>query len=289
MSTAARSGPRRRDARRLRAFKMSTEQHVLKRRPPFAMALAISLGAAGALVLSGPQVLSPLAAASAQQERAGAGTHGSEGHGGGALGRPGGSSGSGGPGGVGGQFGAGSESHGLGGGGHSGYGYWGGRHVPEGPGENPNEPPADDGNGAATPPSSNTAVRGGGYGAYSGTVGEGRCDNVGALASNPMLRITGENLGRLTQVAAMLSPQFDPEKATSASSPIYAIAVYQEELENAKPDLVRAGTYLGAVARVRVTSTLVERANAFLCVPTDAALDQAIAAIAEKQRESRKK
>lgn len=264
---------------------MRTEGRGKKGGIPLAMALAVSLGAAGALVLSGPQVLSPLAAASAQQERAGAGTHGSEGHGGGAPGQPGGSTGAGGPGGVGGQFGAGSESHGLGGGGHSGYGYWGGRHVPEGPGDNPGEPPAEGSNGT-TPPSSDTVVRGGGYGAYSGTVGEGRCDNVGALAANPMLRITGANLGRLTQVAAMLSPDFDPEKAASATSPIYAIAVYQEELENAKPDLVRAGTYLGTVARVRVTSTLVERANAFLCVPTDAAVDQAIAAIAEKQRES---
>lgn len=266
---------------------MISKKHGMKRTFFVTAAAMLGLGGAGLLVPQ-PQwaALSPIAAASAQQERAGAGGHGSSGHGGGALGQPGGSSGSGRTGGVGGQFGAGSESHGQGGGGRSGFGYWGGRHVPEGPGE----PPTDGTGDNQTPSSDQTASDGSttGHGAANlgGNVGTIPCNGLGAGANTAERRMQDENLKRLLIVRAMLEKSRNSKVSPVYSGGVVNLARFQEELERTHPNLTLAGMYLGRVADVPVTASIVETASSALCVPLRPDMASAIAGVAEAQREA---
>lgn len=254
-------------------------------------AVVLGIGTVG-LLATQPQwaVWSPIPAASAQQERAGAGAHGSSGHGGSALGQPGGSIGSGRTGGVGGQYGAGSESHGLGGGARSGFGHWGGRHVPEGPGDNPGEPPAsgrDDtqaaGSGQAA---SDESTPGHGGANLGGTVGVIPCHESGAGAHAAGRRMQDENLKRLLLVQAMLEKARNSKVPPGYSGGVVNLAHFQEELERTHPNLTLAGMYLGRVADKPVTARIVETASSALCVPVRPDVASAIAGVAESQRQS---
>jgi len=251
-----------------------------------AIAAAFGLGAAAALVLPQPwTAFSPVASASAQQQRSGAGGHGSSGHGGSALGQPGGSSGSGKTGGVGGQFGAGSESHGLGGGGHSGFGYWGGRHVPEGPGDNPGDG-TDQGQTPTTDQTTDGSTTGHGAANLGGTVGELHCNGIGAGTAAGEKRMADENLKRLLIVRAMLEKARDSKVPPAYNGGVVNLAQFQAELERTHPNFTLAGMYLGRVADVPVTASMVETASSTLCVPLRSDMAAAIAGVAEAQRQA---
>jgi hypothetical protein len=162
----------------------------------------------------------------------------------------------------------------LGGGGRSGFGYWGGRHVPDGPTSGEDIGALESGSASSH-----------GYGAEG--VLAGNCDEIGK-EDLKKARMNGKNLKRLNIAGSYLAPAVTEEKIQKSGSPRRNIANYQEELEKAAPDLTVAGIYLGLVAGIPVTPVVVKKVNTVLCVNTDEKQTGVIAEIAEIQRRSMK-
>lgn len=173
--------------------------------------------------------------------------------------------------GGGGAFGGGPNEGGLDGGSRSGFGYWGGRHVPTGPG---GDSGLDTSGGASSS----------GYGAE-GTLA-GSCDDLSAEAVKAGNRLKGKNLVRINIAGAYLASDVTAEKIERSGSPRRNLANYQEELEKNSPDTTVAGIYLGLVTMQKVTPDMINRINAILCVKTNPRQTAAIAKVAEDQRQS---
>jgi len=173
--------------------------------------------------------------------------------------------------GGGGAFGGGPNEGDLEGGGRSGFGYWGGRHVPTGPGGNSG---LDTSGGASST----------GYGAE-GTLA-GSCDDLSAEAVKSGNRLKGRNLVRINIAGAYLASDVTVAKIEKSGSPRRNLANYQEELEKPSPDTTVAGIYLGLVSMHEITPEVIHRINAILCVKTGPQQAAAIARIAEEQRQS---
>ena len=174
----------------------------------------------------------------------------------------------------------------LQGGGRSGFGYWGGRHVPEGPGGGGTDPGTVPGTEPGSIPSTEPPESGGAtsYGYGSEGVIAGSCEDIQATTLLPEARLSGQNLQRINIVGAYLASTITEEQIRKSGSPRINLANYQEELLKARPDYDAAGIYLGLVATKKVTPDVVDKINAALCVETDQSQSAIIAKVAEEQR-----
>ena len=150
----------------------------------------------------------------------------------------------------------------------------------------PTPPPTAEIPSATDDPSATSNLRA--YLGDSGSAGEdyvlgrgGRCQDYELGRMTVEQRIAGANLERLNAAEAYLAPDFT---ADAPKTPIYILANYQQELEQAKPSLTLAGTYLGLVATRRVTSDVVVRVNNLLCLSTAPSQAESISQMAETQR-----
>lgn len=159
----------------------------------------------------------------------------------------------------------------YGGTGAQGLRYWGGWNIPLG--EDPT---------VVVLEQAPVGAGGGGAAQALSLSGPDRCDDVGGNLSAAK-RIAGRNLERINGVHAMVvRPGVQPDTVAP-----FLLANFQEELEKGEPDLQLAGVYFGTAAAQPVTPELVQKAGAMLCVEVDAGEAEAIAAVAEDQRQGK--
>ena len=139
--------------------------------------------------------------------------------------------------------------------------------------------PEDDDGGGTTPPTDPGAGTGGsgGSGTAFHVIGEQRCEDMSGInASN---RLEGKNLERFRSALSLLAPG-----ASLNGSSALLLANFQTELARQAPDPVLAGTYLGMVAKVPVTTGLISKVSSGLCVIPPGENKSRIADVAEEQR-----
>lgn len=109
----------------------------------------------------------------------------------------------------------------------------------------------------------------------------GKCPTLSG-GNSPQARMSGNNNGRINAVAHYLTQ--GQARQTNATTH-YLLADMQEELEKPQPDVTLAATYLGIAAGVPVTPALVSEVSESLCSPVSRSMAEAIAPIAETQRQ----
>lgn len=202
----------------------------------------------------------------------------------------------------------GPKYQGLGGGGSSGFGYWGGRHVPAppvnpDPPDNPDAPAppsdADVGGGAGSydytpedtpaprPPLPTVAEVNGraGNNDYTQLVEPGWCSGPGADAASIKERFSEKNMQRLMRSTQTLVPGIAPQVIATANSPLYKVAAYQLAMESSQPDLQRAGTLLGSIAQTELTPETIRQVHSYLCLIIPEALEAELRKIAASTRQ----
>ena len=110
----------------------------------------------------------------------------------------------------------------------------------------------------------------------------GRCDMTSNRLVSAEQRMAGPNLARIDYGAGVVAPDLrgrDPGAVRSM------LAGYQEELAKSRPDPALAGTYLGIAAVDEVTAGKVYEVSEALCVPVSVDMAEAIATVAEAQRQ----
>lgn len=110
----------------------------------------------------------------------------------------------------------------------------------------------------------------------------GQCDMTSNRLVPAEQRMAGPNLARIDYGAGVVAPDLrgrDPGAVRSM------LAGYQEELAKIRPDPALAGTYLGIAAVDEVTAGKVYEVSEALCVPVTVDLAEAIATVAEAQRQ----
>jgi hypothetical protein len=130
-------------------------------------------------------------------------------------------------------------------------------------------------------------VPGGGGGTASdlAPLAEGRCDDIGLQPIEPF---SSTNMSRLRDAYETIVPEASRAKSDAEEhSVLLQLAVYQFEVMSEKPDPALAGTFLGSVAQVAMTSDLVDQVNWKLCVDPRTVQSSLIAKSAEAERNKR--